>query len=132
VVVAAFRSRHGASNAVLGLVAQRRLIAVCTVALFLEYEAVLKRPEHREAAALTIEMVDRLLAALASAMEPVENHFSWRPLLPDPGDEFVLEAAVNGRADAVVTHNVRDFVPAAGRFGVGVVRPGDFLRSMLG
>lgn len=131
-VVAAFRSRHGASNAVLGLVAQRRLIAVCTVALFLEYEAVLERPEHREAAALTIEMVDRLLAALASAMEPVENHFSWRPLLPDPGDEFVLEAAVNGRADAVVTHNVRDFVPAAGRFGVGVVRPGDFLRSMLG
>jgi len=130
VVVAAFRSRQGASNAVLGLVAQRRLVPLATVALFLEYEDVLKRAEQREATRLTLEAVDRILAALASAMEPVEVHYAWRPQLDDPDDELVLEAAVNGRAEAVVTHNVRDFARAAARFGVEVIRPGDLLRRM--
>jgi putative PIN family toxin of toxin-antitoxin system len=131
VVVAAFRSRQGASNAVLGLVAQRRLVPLATVALFLEYEDVLKRPEQREARGLTLEAGDRILAALASAMEPVEVHYAWRPQLDDPDDELVLEAAVNGRAEAAVTHNVRDFVRAAARFGVEVIRPGDLLRRVL-
>jgi putative PIN family toxin of toxin-antitoxin system len=131
VVVAAFRSRQGASNALFGVVARGHIVPLATLALFLEYEEVLKRPEHREAASLTFEMVDRILAALASAMEPVEIHFGWRPQLNDPDDELVLEAAVNGRADAIVTHNVRDFVPAAASFSVDVVRPGDMLRRVL-
>ena len=95
--------------------------------MFLEYEDALKRPEHREAAGLTPDQVDRVLAALASAMEPVEVHFVWRPQLDDPGDELVLEAAVNGRADGLVTHNVRDFARVAPRFGLEVVRPGALL-----
>ena len=87
-------------------------------------------PEHREAASLTLDMVNRILAALASAMEPVETHFAWRPQLDDPDEELVLEAAVNGRAEAVITHNVRDFVPAAARFGLQVLRPAEFPRSL--
>jgi putative PIN family toxin of toxin-antitoxin system len=130
VVVAAFRSRRGASNAVLGLVARRHIVPLATVALFLEYEDVLKRPERREAAELTLDQIDRVLAALASAMEAVEVHFAWRPQLDDPGDELVLEAAVNGRADALVTHNLRDFAGVAPRFGLEVIRPGALLRRV--
>ena len=130
VLVAAFRSRQGASNAVLGLVASRRLVPLATVALFLEYEEVLKRPEHREAARFTLEQVDRILASLASALEPVEVHYAWRPQLDDVDDELVLETAVNGRADGLVTHNVRAFAAAAHRFGLEVIRPGALLRRV--
>jgi hypothetical protein len=71
-------------------------VPLATPALFLEYEAVLKRPEQRQAMQLTLAQVDDLLHALASAIEPVAIHFTWRPQLADPADEMVLEAAANG------------------------------------
>lgn len=101
-----------------------------TPALFLEYEEVLKRPEQRLAHHLSLEDIDRFLAALASACEPVAVHFQWRPQLRDAGDEMVLEAAVNGHAEALVTHNARDFIPMAGRFGLRVLRPGELLTEI--
>jgi len=101
-----------------------------TAALFLEYEAVLKRPEQQLVHGLSIASIDAFLAALASACEPVEVSFQWRPQLHDPDDEMVLEAAVNGQADAIITYNVRDFIAAASRFGLTVKRPGEFLREL--
>jgi putative PIN family toxin of toxin-antitoxin system len=130
VVISAFRSRHGAANGLLRLVAERRIVQLATPALFLEYEDVLKRPEQRAVSGLTIAALDGALAALAAAVEPVEARFSWRPQLADADDEMVLEAAVNGRADALVTHNLADFVDAAPRFGLLVLRPGDVLERM--
>ena len=132
VVVSAFRSRHGASNAVLALVASRRIVPLATPALFLEYEDVLKRPEHRSVTGLSLTEVDRALAALAAAIEPVDVRFTWRPQLPDPDDEMVLEAAVNGQADALVTHNLADFAAAAPRFGLLLAPPADLLRGIRG
>jgi putative PIN family toxin of toxin-antitoxin system len=131
VVVAALRSASGASNALLRELAHGRMVGLLvTPALFLEYEAVLKRPEQRLAHGLSIKAIDRFLAALASASEAVEVSFQWRPQLADPNDEMVLETAVNGRADALVTHNVRDFAKAAERFGLRVLRPGEALMEM--
>ena len=130
VVVTALRSASGGSNAVLREAAYGHAKPLVTVALFLEYEAVLKRPEQRLAHGLKLPEIDRFLAALASACEAVDVSFKWRPQLSDPNDEMVLEAAVNGRADALVTHNVRDFVKGTGRFGLRVLRPGELLKEL--
>lgn len=130
VIVAAFRSRNGASARILGLVAERRLAPLATPALFLEYEAVLKRADQRDVTGLSLAQIDVALAALAAAIEPVQIRFGWRPQLADPDDEMVLEAAVNGRAQALVTHNLADFSPAAARFGVIVLSPGQVLARM--
>lgn len=130
VIVTALRSATGGSNAVLREVANRRFTPLATPALFLEYEAVLKRPEQRLAHGLGVQDIDRFLAALASACEAVEVSFQWRPQLSDPNDEMVLEAAINGRADALITHNVRDFAKGAERFGLRVLRPGELLKEI--
>ena len=111
-------------------VAYGRLTPLVTPALFLEYEAVLKRAEQRLVHGLSLGEIDRFLAALASASEAVEVSFQWRPQLADANDEMVLEAAVNGHADALVTHNVKDFAKAAPRFGLRVLRPGELLKEI--
>jgi putative PIN family toxin of toxin-antitoxin system len=130
VVVAGLRTRLGAGNAVLRLVAERRVSLLATPPLFLEYEDVLKRPEHRLAHGLTLLQVDDVLAELAALIEPVEVHFQWRPQTRDPNDEMVLEAAINGEADAIVTYNVADFAKAGERFAISVLRPAELLREV--
>jgi putative PIN family toxin of toxin-antitoxin system len=130
VLVAALRSRLGASNRLLHAVAEERFIPLVTTAVFLEYEAVLLRPEQQLAIGMTPSDVEGFLAAFASVAEPVELNFLWRPQLRDPADELMLEAAVNGRADAMVTHNVDDFRLATTRFGVRTLTPAEFLKEL--
>lgn len=129
VIVAALRSRNGASNGLLRLVAQRQLVPLATPALFLEYEDVLGRPDQCAAHGLSHSQLDAFLAALASAIEPVTVHISWRPQLKDPADEMVFDAAVNGRAEALVTFNKKDFADAALKFALPVKRPSDILEG---
>jgi len=128
VVVAGLRTQNGAGNAVLRLVAARKIVPLATPPLFLEYEDVLKRPEQRLAHGLSMAAIEEFLAELAALVEPVETHFLWRPQLRDPNDEMVLEAAVNGSADALVTYNVKDFASAAKRFALEILRPSELLR----
>jgi putative PIN family toxin of toxin-antitoxin system len=130
VVVAALRTRTGAGNAVLRLVANRRLIPLASPPLFLEYEDVLKRAEQRIVHGLTLEMIDEFLAEFAALIEPVDVRFLWRPQVRDPSDEMVLEAAINGRADALVTYNIRDFAAAGERFVIPILRPPDLLQMV--
>ena len=130
VLVAGLRSRLGASNRVLILVAEGRLVPLVTTAIFLEYEAVLMRAEQRLATGMREADVAGFLAALASAAAPVELNFRWRPQLSDPADEFILEAAVNGKATSIVTHNLRDFERGARAFGIKVITPAQMLREL--
>ncbi len=129
-MVSAFRSQRRASNAVLGLVASRKIVPLATPALLLEYEDVLKRPEQRSVTGLSLAEVDSILAALAAALEPVNVRFTWRLQLADSDDEMVPEAAVNGRADALVTYNLGDFTTVAPSFGLLVIPPADLLRRI--
>ncbi|WP_300304374.1 putative toxin-antitoxin system toxin component, PIN family [Ferrovibrio sp.] len=130
VLVAGLRSHLGASNALLRQVALGRIQPLCTTALFLEYEAVLVRAEHRLVHGLDEAGVARFLAAFAAAATAVEVHFLWRPQLQDATDEMVLEAAVNGRADMIVTHNQRHFSGAAEKFGIAVLPPARLLKEI--
>lgn len=130
VLVAGFRSRKGASNALLVHVAKGVLRPLVTTALFLEYEEVLLRAEQRLATKMSAKDVEDALAAFASASESVEVHFRWRPRLADPNDELVLEAAVNGRADALVTHNIRDFERARAQFELRIISPQQCLKEI--
>jgi predicted nucleic acid-binding protein len=109
-------------------VAARRLVPLATPPLFLEYEDVLKRAEQRLVHGLSPEAVDEFLAELATLIEPVEAHYRWRPQLRDPNDEMVLEAAIVGRADALVTCNLADFVAAGDRFNIPVLNPPALLK----
>ena len=129
VLVAASRSRLGASFAVLRAMREGQLLALASVPLVLEYEAVLSRPEQLAASHRTAPMVEAFLDAFCLLAEPVELFFLWRPQLRDAADEMVLETALNGRADALVTLNGRDFVPAH-RFGLPVLTPGAFLQTL--
>lgn len=130
ILTAALRSRSGASFAILQLTAKRAIRPLVTTALFLEYEAVLKRPEHVAVHRFMPPEIDDLMAEMAALAEAVDVHFRWRPQLSDPQDELVLEAAVNGRADALVTHNIRDFEAVKDRFGLRVIRPSELLEEV--
>jgi putative PIN family toxin of toxin-antitoxin system len=130
VLVAGLRSRGGASFAVLRSIAGRRLVPLVTTALFLEYEAVLIRSEQLSRHGFSIAEVGQMLAEFAALAEAVEVHFLWRPQLADPKDEMVLEAAINGRADALVTHNIRDFSDVSRRFDLQILRPKELLERL--
>jgi putative PIN family toxin of toxin-antitoxin system len=123
VLVAALRSKSGPSREWVRAALQRQIALLASVPLFLEYEEVLKRPEHLRAAGLSVALVDEFLAGLAGIITPVEVSYLWRPQLVDPADEMVLEAAVNGMADWIVTYNVRHFAVAAKRFGINMGGP---------
>ena len=103
----------------------RGIDLLVSVPLMVEYEAVLTRPEHLAASGLTVAQVNEVLDALAHVGVPVHLRFLWRPRLKDPADEMVLETAVNGGADALVTFNVRHLAEAAREFGIRVLRPAD-------
>lgn len=128
VLVAALRSRSGASRAWLRGILRKKVTLLLSVPLALQYEAVITGPEHLAATGASIADVNMLLDALCAVCVPVEIPFLWRPALRDPDDEMVLEVAANGRADWLLTFNERDFAGAE-RLGVRVQRPGPAWQS---
>jgi putative PIN family toxin of toxin-antitoxin system len=130
VLVAGLSSSMGASHAVLQAVAASKIEVAASTALWLEYESVLKRDEIRALHGFSATEIDTVLSALAVWVRPVMLHYLWRPQLRDPSDEMVLEAAVNGHVQAIVTHNTKDFVRIAPDFGVRVLTPAQLLLMM--
>lgn len=130
VLVAAGSSSTGASFALLQALRERRFVALVSVPLMLEYEAVLSRPEQLASGGRTVESVVKFLDAFCLLAIPVHLHYLWRPQTRDPADEMVLETALNGGAHALVTLNERDFSLAAANFKLKLQKPGEFLRSL--
>jgi predicted nucleic acid-binding protein len=131
-MVAAIRSDRGASRELLVGVLERQFILVMSVPLIIEYESVMTRPEHLEASQLSQEDVQVLLDAVATTAEAVTLDYLWRPALTDADDDMVLETAVNGSAEVVVTFNRRDFGTVAETFGITVMSPSEAVAWIRG
>jgi putative PIN family toxin of toxin-antitoxin system len=133
VLVAAVRSPTGASAELLRRALNGQVSVLCSVPLFLEYEAVLLRAEHLAAAGASAQDVLNVLDVLAGKLVRVEIQFLWRPQLRDASDDLVLELAVNGQGlgqpVAIVTSNQKDFLPEAEKFGVGVIKPRQYFEG---
>ena len=114
--------------ALLGEALKQKLILLASVPLFIEYEAKCTAPEHWTAAGLTQEQARIFLDGIAALVEPVKTHYLWRPMLHDPNDEMVLEVAVNGSADAIVTFNLKDYGAIPGTFDIAAINPATAIR----
>jgi len=98
-----------------------------SAALAIEYEAKCLSPDQMSAAGIKRQKAEEFLDTLIAASIPIDCHFLWRPQLRDPGDEMVLETAINGQAQGLVTFNRRDFMNAPERFGVSLMLPREAL-----
>jgi putative PIN family toxin of toxin-antitoxin system len=130
VVIAAFRSQTGASRALLDMGLLRRVTMVVSVPLLFEYEAILKRDSQRAAHRLTEAELERALQLITKACDTQPLHFLWRPQLNDVADEMVLETAINGRVDMLVTFNQRHLHDTAQRFKLRCMRPAQALQEL--
>ena len=129
-MVAAIRSGAGASRRLLVAGLEGRITLLISVPLIIEYQAVMSRAEHLAASHLDAADLTAILDAVAAEAEPVHLDFLWRPFARDADDDMVLETAVNGQADAIVTFNRRDFAGTAKAFGIAVLLPADAVRLM--
>jgi|UniRef100_UPI0035CAA79E putative PIN family toxin of toxin-antitoxin system len=131
ILVAALWSRSGASFQIVQRALDGRIRIAISVALALEYEAVLHRATLREASWASRAQVDTILdAVIASAQLVAPIRTRLRPTLQDPDDDMVLECAVQSGADAIVTMNVRDFAAALSVYRLEVIRPGALLARL--
>lgn len=127
VLVAAARSKLGASHALVSLLPDMRFQPAISVPLFTEYRSLLLRPENllQRTTAQAEGFLDNLLAA--SHLQEV--FFLWRPALSDPDDDLVLELAVASGCRYIITHNLRDF-RGMDAWGIMALTPGKFLKQI--
>lgn len=109
VLISAFISPTGASRALLRACLQGKYQPLMGTALFLEYESVLERGEVMARCPLPKSDVETLLAALMSVSEWVQVYYLWRPNLSDEADNHLIELAIAGNAETIVTQNIKDF-----------------------
>lgn len=128
VLVAAARSRDGASFQLVSMLPTRRFEFALTIALYTEWQAVLTRSEHMPPG-VTVKATLGYLRYLASLAHLQDVHFLWRPFLRDPDDDMVLECAAASGSQYIVTHNVKDFRRAP-ELKVQAITPADFLKLL--
>ena len=129
VLVAAVRSRRGASFELISRLGSADFDIAVSVPLVLEYEAALLR--HVAASPLNERDIRDLIDYVCDVAIRQDVFFLWRPFLPDPGDDLVLELAIAAECDAIVTHNIRDF-RGSEQLGVRAVTPGRFAQELRG
>jgi putative PIN family toxin of toxin-antitoxin system len=125
VLVAAARSRQGASFALVSSIPSPEFQKCLSVGLYSEWQDVLARPENLPPGLTPGDALD-FTRYLASECHLQEIHFLWRPHLADADDDMVLELALAAGCRHIITHNVRDFAGSE-LFGITALPPRDFL-----
>ena len=128
-LVCAIRSERGAAAEIVRLAVLGKLVFLIDFKLICEYREVLSRPQHLEASGKTVLEMNAILDLLEALGASVVVLVKPRPLSPDRDDDMVLDVAINGGADVIVTQNLKDFSPAAARFNIRVLTPRDFLAA---
>ncbi len=126
-LISALRSSSGASAEIVRLILLRKLELLLDFKLVCEYRDVALRLEHIKASGRSRNEVEAVIEAIESVATPVFVAVRHRPLSPDADDDMVLDVAINGRADVIVTANLRDFSKVAKIFGIAVRTPKMFL-----
>ena len=126
VLVAAARSRRGASFALVSSVPAAEFQLCLSVGLYTEWQEVLTRAQNLPPGE-TAEDSRRFLRFLASQAHLQEIHFLWRPFLIDPDDDMLLELAFAAGCRHIVTHNVKDF-HGSEQLGIAALLPREFLK----
>lgn len=124
VFVSALRSRRGASFRLLFEADRKKFLQCISVPLILEYEKTAKAAST--VTGLSDQSVDDIIDGLCLSSSRRKIFFLWRPQLRDPGDDFILELAVEATCDYIITYNIRDF-KGASDFGIKVISPKEFL-----
>jgi putative PIN family toxin of toxin-antitoxin system len=127
VLFAALKSRRGASYKLISLLPTRRFSMAISVPLVIEYEDVLRR--GRLSDSITEKDISDFIDFFCYIGDQQEIFFLWRPFLPDPSDDLVLEVAVAGGCDAIITYNKRHFKNVE-KFGLRILDPKEFLTEI--
>jgi putative PIN family toxin of toxin-antitoxin system len=127
VLIAALRSSVGAAAENIRLALLQELTILMDYKLACEYRDVALRAEHLAVSGKTRKEVELLLDMLEAVAEPVLVIVRHRPLSPDEADDMVLDVAINGNADAVVSNNTKHFREPAERFQLDVMTPAELL-----
>lgn len=129
VFVSALFSRNGASHLLLrGLFEEEDKVNCVSNTLVAELQDVLLRSDNRERCPQFSESdLIAFIDDVCLVSWHVEINFLWRPFLKDPDDDMVLEAAFNGGAEMIVTHNVKDYRNVEAMFGIRVATPKEYL-----
>ena len=122
IIVSALKSRNGGANKLLSIIGDDKYISCISVPLILEYEEVTTRIFPRMPKQDINDLLDYICKE--SLQSPI--YYLWRPILKDPKDDMVLEVAVSSSADAIVTYNLKDFLPAKD-FGIALASPKEIL-----
>ncbi len=121
----------GASRAIIQECLERRLNPLMGAALFAEYESLLGRKKLIEGSSLQHAEREAVMDAFLSVCRWVKIYFLWRPNLRDEADNHLIELAVAGGAETIITKNVRDFRDAELVFpALRILRPKELLSEM--
>jgi putative PIN family toxin of toxin-antitoxin system len=127
VLISALRSEQGAAAEVIRRVMLGELTVLMDHKIAYEYRDVAFRARQLHVAGKSREQTADILNLIEAQAEAVRVYFMPRPLSTDPNDDMVLDVAINGRADAIVTFNTKHFESAAAQFNIDVVRPAELL-----
>jgi len=127
VLFAALKSRRGASYKLVSLLPSERFSIAISVPLIIEYEDVLKR--GKPSFYINEKDINDFIDFFCYVGERQDIFFLWRPFLADPSDDLVLEVAVAGNCDAIITYNKRHF-KNVDKFGLKILDPREFLTEI--